>query len=321
MIGQMQAKSSLTVLFETELWRNKTKKYFHQSNTPMHMKISLKMLDFMFLRAHTAVYQYLLITWVVFSHWSSGCIAAERNLAQKLLLHWATLQRNNANLLSDLPAVILICHESSGARAQKWTFVRLIRRTLRLESGAENYLSALCKVPRIIQSAGHSSSIDNQDGISVSHLANKGEKMIHLSTAGQYRWAVYSVRLSKLPKWLHTIKLNAIKTDECLKPMIFREEERTCAVTFPEDFIQTRWERKRRDALDNGEKSHHLSIYGRIIKVWRDSSQLGWSDRDGRVCRQDFTVELFAFGLYVMVTPFSLFIQNTLPTYKSVLSY
>lgn len=88
--------------------------------------------------------------------------------------------------------------------------------------------------------------------------------------------------------------------------MIFREKERTCAVTFPEDFIQNRWEREKGDALDNGEKSHHLSIYSWIIKVWRDYSQLGWSDGDGRIFqselyRQDSTVGLFAFGLYIIV--------------------
>lgn len=44
---------------------------------------------------------------------------------------------------------------------------------LRPESQAQSCLSALCKVPRIIQSVGHSSSIDTQDGVSVSHLANK----------------------------------------------------------------------------------------------------------------------------------------------------
>lgn len=90
MIGPLQVKSSLTVLFETEFWRNKTKKHFcvvnyawkqsHlKSNTPDGHENTLKMLDFMFLRANTAVHQFAFITWVVFVHWSSACVAAEKH--------------------------------------------------------------------------------------------------------------------------------------------------------------------------------------------------------------------------------------------------
>lgn len=105
------------------------------SKTPHGHENTLKMLDVIFLDkcGHASVCIYhlsgflSLICWLPFSR---------KKYAQKLLL-----QRNNANRLSDLPAVTLICHESFWSHAQKCGFVRLITHAiLHRERRAQNCL-------------------------------------------------------------------------------------------------------------------------------------------------------------------------------------